>query len=187
MSRTEIPLLLNSRNLFGCGVEVGVKQGEYSHHLLTHWRGLRLFSVDPWAEDPTGAYQDIANVPQMQQEIFLAETKVRLAPFGPRSQIVRDFSVQAATKFHDHSLDFCYIDARHDFESMMEDLAAWFPKMRPGGIFAGHDYLDAVNNDGVFGVKSAVDKFFGERNIPVSSTIADGLYQSWIVAMPWPA
>jgi hypothetical protein len=186
-SRTELPELLNRRRLFGCGVEVGVKQGEFSEHILRHWKGQLLISVDPWSTDTTGAYQDIANVPQMQQELFFTETTVRLAPFGPRSSIARMTSVEAAEKLVDHTLDFVYIDARHDFDSMTEDLSAWYHKLRPGAIFAGHDYLDAVNADGVFGVKSAVDQFFGELGIPVHATLADGLYATWIVVIPEPA
>jgi hypothetical protein len=41
------------------------------------------------------------------------------------------------------SLDFVYIDGNHRFEQVVADLAAWAPKVRPGGIVAGHDYLKA--------------------------------------------
>ena len=37
-----------------------------------------------------------------------------------------------------------YVDARHDFKGVWEDLVAYWPKLRPGGIMAGHDY---VTND----------------------------------------
>ena len=49
-TRDEIPHVLNSRRLFGCGVEVGVQQGIFSAHLLANWRGAHLISVDPWIE-----------------------------------------------------------------------------------------------------------------------------------------
>jgi hypothetical protein len=44
----------------------------------------------------------------------------------------------------DASLDYVYVDARHDYCGVKEDLEAWWPKLRRGGILAGHDYLDAA-------------------------------------------
>ena len=84
-------------------------------------------------------------------------------------------------------MDFVYIDARHDYESVLEDLDAWCPKMKPGGIIAGHDYVDGMFAQGDFGVKSAVDEFFGERGIPVHGTKGPSpveLFPSWIVEVP---
>ena len=40
----------------------------------------------------------------------------------------------------DASLDLAYIDARHDYDGVSEDLAAWWPKICPGGLLAGHDF-----------------------------------------------
>jgi len=56
-------------------------------------------------------------------------------------------------------LDFVYLDARHDFDSVTEDLTLWFPKLRWAGILAGHDYYDGVFQEGIYGVKSAVELF----------------------------
>ena len=66
------------------------------------------------------------------------------------------------------------IDARHDYDSVKEDLEAWFDKLRPGGIFAGHDYVDGTFSLGVFGVKAAVDEFFGARGLMVKQTYLEG-------------
>jgi len=43
--REEIPLLLNALKLTGTGIEVGVRKGHYSEHLLEHWRGEWLVSA----------------------------------------------------------------------------------------------------------------------------------------------
>ena len=33
------------------------------------------------------------------------------------------------------------MDARHDFKGVAADLEAYWPKLKTGGIFAGHDYI----------------------------------------------
>ena len=53
------------------------------------------------------------------------------------------YSIQAAQKMKKESLDFVYLDARHDFCAMMEDLEAYWPLVTPGGILAGHDYMSS--------------------------------------------
>jgi hypothetical protein len=183
-SREELPGLLNARRLLGCAVEVGVKQGEFSQHMLSHWRGRHLISIDPWIEDTSGAYVDIANVPQVEHEGYLAETRARLAPFGSRSSIWRMTSAEGAERIPHSSLDCVYIDARHDFDSVMEDCALWLPKVRPGGILAGHDYLDGDFSAGRFRVKRAVDQFFAKHEIRVYCTLLDGPCVSWLTVIP---
>jgi hypothetical protein len=185
-TRTELPVLLNERSLFGCGVEVGVKEGEYSETLLTYWRGRHLISVDPWLTDAPEAYIDIANVPQDQHDRFYQAARARLSRFGERSSVWRKTSLEAAPLIPRHSLDFVYLDARHDFASVVEDLEAWFDRVRPGGIIAGHDYLDGTYSAGEFGVQSAVDAFFLARNLPVYSTLLDPPCFTWLVEIPSP-
>lgn len=60
-------------------------------------------------------------------------------------------SLEAAAKIKDGSVDFVFIDAAHDYESVCADLDAWLPKLSPCGHIAGHDY-------GYHGVASAVDE-----------------------------
>jgi len=183
-SREEIPALLNRRGLTGRGVEVGVKVGNYSEFLLRHWRCRQLVSVDPWLEAPPDEYVDRANVSQEQQEEFFLRARKRLGRYGSRSEIWRLTSSEAALRVPDGSLDFVYIDARHDHDSVLEDLRTWFPKLRPGGLIAGHDYVDGTFPQGVFGVRSAVDEFFRVRGLRVYSTRGKPpaeLFPSWIV------
>lgn len=183
-TRDEIAHLLNERGLVGCGVEVGVQTGLYSETLLRTWQGAHLISVDPWREDAPDAYVDIANRPQDAQDANYEATRARLEPFGRRSSIWRATSVEAAARIPDHCLDFVYLDARHDFDSVVEDLEAWLPKLRPGGILAGHDYVDGHFPAGVFGVKSAVDGFFDPLGIAVHTTLLDVPWISWLVEIP---
>ena len=186
-TRSEFPHLLNQRQLFGCGIEIGVQHGEFSEVILDDWRGRHLISVDPWLTDASEQYVDIANVTQSEHNALYEETKQRLSRFGTRSSIWRMTSVEAASRIPDFSLDFAYIDARHDYESMMEDLNAWHRKVRPGGVLAGHDYLDGHFTAGLFGVKRAVDEFFGARSVTVYPTLLDTPWLTWITTVALPA
>jgi len=51
-------------------------------------------------------------------------------------------------------LAFCFIDADHSEEAFGKDLAAYVPKIVPGGVLAFHDYEPAR-----FAVKPLVDKW----------------------------
>lgn len=165
--RAELPHLLNARGLLGRGAEIGVMKGNYSAHLLREWKGRELISVDPWLE-----------VPENEQR-----ARTTLGAFGDRSRIMQMTSVEAAAKVPDGDLDFAYIDALHDYESVKADLEAWFPKVRAGGILAGHDYP-------MPGVRAGVDEFFGARSLTVHAMgeePAKGARQknsSWIVEIP---
>jgi hypothetical protein len=170
--------------LTGTAVKVGVQHGLFSAHILTHWEGKKLISADPWEAEDQEVWQDVANQPQDVQDSLYKETLLRLSVYGDRSEVWKMRSTDAAAKVPDDSLDFVYIDARHDYESVMEDIKAWFPKVRPGGVVAGHYYLDGDPPEGKFGVRQAVDEFFAGHGLPVSATMADPPWLSWLVEKP---
>jgi Methyltransferase domain len=183
-NRTSLPGLLDRRGLLGCAVEVGVKAGAFSERLLQDWHGRHLISVDPWSAAHGEDYDNLDNVPQEVHDGFHAEAVARLARFGERSSIWRSTGAEAAARIPHHCLDFVYLDARHDRPSVELDLADWYPKLRPGAVMAGHDYIDGTFVNGVFGVRSAVDAFFGARGVAVRSTFMDGPWDSWFVVVP---
>ena len=109
---------------------------------------------------------------------------------------MRAFSVEAAKRFTDESLDFVYLDADHSYEAVRDDIAAWWPKLKPGGLFAGDDYgalpVQQINfGQGVlsFGVKQAVDEFaLRERKNVSTNWLGDwwfGAAQGMIRSRNW--
>lgn len=182
--REDLPLLLNARRLIGHGAEIGVRKGDFSALLLERWHGFHLVSVDSWQHQAEGMPADVSNVDQAVQEHYFQLATARLAQYGARSEILRMTSEDAARRIEDGMLDFAYIDARHDEQSVTGDLSRWFAKVRPGGILAGHDYLDGDLPEGHFRVKTSVDRFFGARGIEVNATVDDAPWRSWWVEVP---
>jgi len=64
-------------------------------------------------------------------------------------------SDEAAVRVVDGSLDFVYLDANHDSPYVDQDLGLWAPKVRAGGVLAGHDYYHFAHA----GVVSAVNMY----------------------------
>ena len=184
LNRGEIAAILNARGLTGEGAEIGVKHGQFCEYTLDHWRGRLLYAVDPWREFSRAVYQDIDNVPDDEQEKNYQITARRLARFGERARILRMTSDEAARAIPDRSLDYVYLDARHDYESVREDIGLWYPKLRPGALFAGHDYFNGEIGGTAFGVKRAVDEFAAARGLRVRATRREPQYKSWIILVP---
>lgn len=60
----------------------------------------------------------------------------------------------------DATLDFVFIDAGHEYEEVKADIACLLPKVKPGGVLAGHDYYKKFP-----GVRKAVDEAFPDRKL----------------------
>lgn len=156
--RDDLPRLLHNRGLCGHGVEVGVREGGYSDLLLNTTDLFRLWSVDPWEEQPEAEYTDISNVTQEEHNRRYVATCSRLAHHGARSVVLRMYSTDAARLLQGEPVVFVYIDANHTAEAVRADLAAWWRVLQFGGILAGHDYVpDGDYPAGRFGVQGAVD------------------------------
>lgn len=170
MSRwTDFPKMLAERGLT-YGAEIGVEQGLYSKALLKGVPGLHLLCVDAW--QAYRGYRD--HVSQEKLDGFYAYTQTRLKPY--RASIIRKFSVDAAKDIPDGSLDFVYIDGNHGYQHVLADLASWEPKVRSGGVVAGHDY----GRSSVGQVKEAVDQWVAEHGITEWYLLVGDKSPSWM-------
>jgi hypothetical protein len=79
----------------------------------------------------------------------------------PTVTIIVAPSICAARLFPLGSVDFAFIDAGHDYQSVLADLTAWWPRIKPGGTLAGHDYGDPSWSE----VTQAVNDFFGRCDL----------------------
>jgi predicted O-methyltransferase YrrM len=64
-----------------------------------------------------------------------------LKVYGDRVNLMRSTSAIAVMKFADSSLDFVYLDGDHTRPGIDYDLTTWWPKLRRGGLLAGHDII----------------------------------------------
>lgn len=62
-------------------------------------------------------------------------------------------SIQESKMHVDQHADLIFIDANHEYEAVKADIEAWYPKVKSGGILAGHDLVYA-------GVRRAVEEKF---------------------------
>lgn len=53
---------------------------------------------------------------------------------------IKSKSLDASHVFESNYFDAVYIDADHAEECFKEDMKAWIPKVKQGGIISGHDY-----------------------------------------------
>lgn len=74
-------------------------------------------------------------------------------------KMIHSDSVEASKLFEDNSLDFLFLDGSHFNPKFEQDLISWDPKIKVGGVIAGHDYLEFED------VYHTVNKMYGEENI----------------------
>jgi predicted O-methyltransferase YrrM len=111
------------------GAESGVASGRHAKLMFEAVPGLHLTLVDPWR-----AYFRYSQ--RLCDERYAGAMRL-LEPYN--KTVLKMTSLEASQQVDDGSLDFVYIDGDHRFDAVMLDLVLWAPKVRRGGIVAGHD------------------------------------------------
>jgi SAM-dependent methyltransferase len=178
--RHAIPDLLQQMGLRGVGVEVGVATGAYAEVILERWQCSKLIMVDSWAHREGHDFGWNFDNNKFQK---MYEDCVKLmSRFGERAEFCRKWSLDAAASFPDQHFDFIFLDASHFYDDVVKDLEAWLPKLKPGGIFAGHDYVEDCPS---IGVKRAVTEFAARHHFKVHVTEHfENDWPSWLIK-PW--
>lgn len=158
------------------GVEVGVYRGETSKKLLEAFPELKLSMVDRWS--PPMNEKDMPwlmsgdSCARLTEDEHLANYRFAIdstIEYQDRRIVFGMDSVRAAQAFRFRSQDFVFLDDDHSYEGVMASIRAWWPKVRIGGILAGHDYNHPRNNRNAFGVNRAVDGFAEETDTIVNT------------------
>jgi len=160
-NRKDLPFLLRILDLRGEGAEIGVSCGAFSKILFDNSKLSKLHLIDPWISQDKEIYNDETNVDQEGfDERYQLVTKL-FKDEGDRCRTLRMTSEEAAKEIEDDSLDFVYIDGNHSYEAASQDISLWWPKVKKGGVFSGHDYTNGGPYN--FGVKRAVDEFISKH------------------------
>jgi hypothetical protein len=129
--------------------EIGVDQGEFTESILRATQPRELHLVDNWGSE-------------RYDESKFESVRSKFAEASARGQvhIHRRLSLDAVRDFSDEQFDWIYIDTTHAYELTANELRAYAPKVRRGGIIAGHDYVMGNWINGFrYGVVEAVHEF----------------------------
>lgn len=150
------------KNMFECGSW----KGKSTHALLSGLKnveGATLTCVDTWAgsSDERDDTHHMAKKEDVYGE-FIKNTK----DFA-NCRIIRAASIEAAKQVPDGSIDWCFIDMGHTYNDVIEDLDAWYPKVKKDGVICGHDFTRGTWQE----VVEAVTDFFEEEPHEVVDSI----------------
>lgn len=175
-------------------VEVGSFVGESTAYLIDLVRAsgkdLRLYSVDLF--DIAEMCRDGNHSLDMVMNATGLTSRAWLEKLGPRCMLAEFYSnlrhggrdayltgalvgrsAQMASLFAPESVRFCFIDAGHSYANVTADLHAWYPTVRPDGLFAGHDWFSGEE------VRRAVTDFAAAKGLRIALTSS-----SWVLVRP---
>ena len=165
-------------------VELGVYKGRSLAFLAVEaersGKALRIVGVDLFEQirtvpNPFGDYDAGCTGEQTSEQ---ADVRRAFEAAGcPVPALVEACSYDAADDFADGSVAMVYVDADHHTGLVRRDIAAWWPKIRPGGRLGGHDYTGEPSN----GVTIAVDEFVKDAGVPLGR-----IGVTWWVEKPFP-
>lgn len=136
-------------------VEIGICLGINSYMLLESCPNIKkLIGVDHYK-----SYRDWdRDVPQYEQDRNFVKLSNNLPYLGPRFELIKKSSRDAAQDIPDDSCEFIFIDADHSMKAVLGDLDLYWPKLKTGGIMAGHD-------GNLWGVSFAVTSWTKKKGI----------------------
>jgi hypothetical protein len=116
------------------GAEIGISMGYGTEYVVDGMDFKLFYMVDPYVPyDFNETTQEAFN-----DQYAKATEKFCVYPYV---RFLRMSSEDASKLVPDGSLDFVFIDANHFYPAVKKDLDLWYPKVRPGGVFSGHDYF----------------------------------------------
>jgi predicted O-methyltransferase YrrM len=151
-------------------IEVGTFAGEFALLIKKTFPYINLAVVDDWKPP------------------FDKARGTAYATLTGFANILDMSSKEAAESLPDGVADLIYIDGAHDKASVEEDIRVWWPKLKSGGRFCGHDYMmrpapeGAASFWGPIETPLAVDPWAKELGLTIGLTQDDP--PSWWVTKP---
>jgi predicted O-methyltransferase YrrM len=136
------------------GCEVGVCLGVTSEYYMDNMKKLKkLYCIDNYPEyvDWTGFVVDREKQDAMKQHAYES-----LEKYKDRIEFVYESSTDFAKTINGETFDFVFIDADHSYEGALRDFESYYPIVKSGGLFSGHDFT-------LSGVNKALREFFKDK------------------------
>jgi hypothetical protein len=149
--------LKDAKALVGC--EIGVQRGLNALWMCERLDIVKLYLIDPYASYPNKVRERGRSLQgflsQEEADKIRAEAEENLREHAGKIVWLVGKSAEMVSRIPDDSLDFVYVDGDHSYNACLTDLMLFYPKVKTGGLIAGHDYGRDVN-----GVQDAVDAFW---------------------------
>lgn len=118
-------------------VEIGSWMGRSAAlmavEIINSKKDITFFCVDPWSDGgPDLSHKKV--------EDLYGKFLKNIEPVKHIINPIRKPSLEAVHHFEENSIDFLMIDGSHQYKDVCEDIEAWLPKMKRGGMISGDDY-----------------------------------------------
>jgi hypothetical protein len=147
MTETELQWLYRKAKERERIAEIGVWFGRSTHALLSGCPGAVL-AVDHFKGSPS----ELGNAHQFAKTGSVLQEFRKYCGHFPNLDVMPMDSTEAAKNVADGGMDMIFIDGEHIYEAVYADICDWYPKLKSGGLFCGHDRSEA-------GVKRALEQF----------------------------
>lgn len=158
-------------------MEVGVFEGHQMEYWLTATTRVRVWGVDSYSEPSSNNMDNESSI--VGDSRYWRISSRRTKRFGSRAVLLRANSESAVKMFPPGFFDMVYLDAMHVRPWVADDLVSWWPLVRPGGVFGGHDYKHEAKWD----VVGCVNLFGELMDLDVHTTSRDKC-TSWFIQKP---
>lgn len=159
--------------------EVGVFCGTFSKLILEHAAPERLHLIDIWADVRNSSLWCPSDKRALDNITTVSRDLSGHIKAG-RVSLHQGWSIGILSLFPAAYFDWLYLDADHSFQGCSADLLAAEPKVKPGGMLAGHDYGTPEQGKGMKyyypGVTKAVDLFCETRGWHITYLTEQGEY-----------
>jgi len=171
--RAVISQLPNNSHIVEVGTFLGRSASFAAVEIINSGKNVKFDVVDTWlgSIEHGESFEYLGLTPNDPNALY-NEFLNKISPVRHALNPIRATSIEAAKLYEDNSLEFVFIDAGHEYKDVIEDLEAWYPKVKKGGCMAGHDYFDPLDPEHGHkfpGVREAVNDFFS-NNVSVSGT-----------------
>jgi len=118
-------------------IEIGVDCGNNAYDVLSNLDVKKMYLIDPYSLYMKGQG---CNITEEQCTECKEKAHNKLIEFADKTVWIEEKSEDVCSQFADLSIDFLYVDGNHRFEFVSKDLWWYYPKVKHGGILAGHDF-----------------------------------------------